>query len=326
MKPHSVRAVATAALLPLSFCLCAEERTAYPVRPIRLIVPTTPGGPPDIIAREIGAKISAALGQPIIVDNRPGAGGAIGLETLAKAPADGYTLGVIGMPFIAVTPRLLPRLPYNTERDFALISLVAWNYNILAVPVSSAITSVAQLVATAKAKPGLLRYSSGGNGTPAHLTSELLKREAAIDMLHVPYKGAPAAVSAVLAGEVDMIIGATGALTPHLSTGRLRALATAAPTRIQAYPDLPTLVELGYPKVVFRDWQAVFAPNGTPTYVMNRLRAEITKSIAASSSRQRLEALGMEVASMEPQQALTQIRADINQAGQLITDMSIKAD
>jgi tripartite-type tricarboxylate transporter receptor subunit TctC len=326
MKPNTVRTVATAALLVSSFCIWAKELTPYPVRPIRLIVPTTPGGPPDIVAREIGARIGAAFGQPIIVDNRPGAGGAIGLETLAKAPADGHTLGAIGMPFIAVTPHLLPRLPYNTERDFALITLVAWNYNILAVPVASPITSVAQLIATARAKPGLLRYSSGGNGTPAHLTSELLKREAAIDMLHVPYKGAPAAVGAVVAGEVDMIIGATGALTPHLSAGRLRALATPAPIRIKAYSDLPTFAELGYPKVVFRDWQAIFAPKGTPSYVMERLHAEITKAIAASGSRQRLEALGMEVASIEPQQALVRIRADINQVGQLITDMKIKAD
>jgi tripartite-type tricarboxylate transporter receptor subunit TctC len=326
MNPRSVRTVVTAALLPLSCCLGAQERAPYPVRPIRLIVPTTPGGPPDIIAREIGAKIGAALGQPVLVDNRPGAGGAIGLEMLAKAPADGHTLGAVGMPFIAVTPRLLPRLPYNTERDFALISLVAWNYNILAVPGTSSVTSVVQLVETAKAKPGLLRYSSGGNGTPAHLTSELLKREAAIDMLHVPYKGAPAAVGAVAAGEVDMIIGATGALTPHLGAGRLRALATPAPTRIHAYPELPTLAELGYPRVVFRDWQAIFAPSGTPTLVMERLHAEITKAMAASSSRHRLEALGMEVASIEPQQALTRIRADIEQVGQLIADLKIKAD
>jgi tripartite-type tricarboxylate transporter receptor subunit TctC len=318
--------IATAALFALSFGLCAKERMPYPERPIRLIVPTTPGGPPDVVAREIGAKIGAALGQPVIVDNRPGASGAIGLETLAKAPPDGHTLGAIGMPFIAITPRLLPRLPYSTERDFALITLVAWNYNILAVPVTSPITSVAQLVAVAQAKPGLFRYSSGGSGTPAHLTSELLKREAAIDMLHVPYKGAPAAVSAVVAKEVDMIIGATGALTPHLSAGRLRALATPAPTRIQAYPDLPTFAELGYSKVVFRDWQAIFAPKGTPTHVMDRLRAEISKAMAASSSRQRLEALGMEVASIDPQQALRRIQADIHQVGQLITEMRLKPD
>ena len=250
----------------------------------------------------------------------------IGLETLAKSRADGHTLAAVGMPFIAVTPRLLPRLPYNAERDFALITLVAWNYNILAVPTTSSITSVPQLIATAKAKPALLRYSSGGVGTPAHLTSELLKREAAIDMLHVPYKGAPTAVSAVVAGEVDLIIGATGALTPHLTAGRLRALATSAPNRLRAYPELPTFADLGYPRVVFRDWQAIFVPTGTPAHVMARLQTEITKAIATSGSRERLEALGMEVAGVEPQQALVRIRADVDQVGQLITDMKIKAD
>jgi len=326
MKFKSLTTVATAALLTFSVCPCAKELGAYPLRPIRLIVPATPGAPPDIVARVIGEKMSAALGQPVIVDNRAGAGGAIALETLAKALADGHTLGVIGMPFIAVTPRLVSRLPYNANTDFELIALVAWNYNILAVPANSPISSVAQLVATAKAKPGLLRYSSGGSGTPAHLTSELLKRAAVIELLHVPYKGASAAVGAVVAAEVDMIIGATGALTPYLSAGRLRALATAAPNRIRAYPELPTFTELGYPMVVFRDWQAMFAPSGTPAAVVERLHAEIIKAIAATSSRQRLEVLGMEVASIGQEQARARMRADIDQVGQLITDLRIKAD
>ncbi|HZN24815.1 MAG TPA: tripartite tricarboxylate transporter substrate binding protein [Burkholderiales bacterium] len=296
------------------------------MRPIRLIVPTTPGGPPDIIARVIGEKIGEAFGQPVIVDNRPGASGAIGLEMLARAPADGHTLGAVGMPFVAITPHLLPRLPYDTAKDFTPITLVAWNYNILAVPSTSPVTSVAQLIATARAKPGVMRYSSGGNGTPAHLTSELLKRETAIDVMHVPYKGAAAAVTAVVAGEADFIVGATGALTPHLSTGRLRALATSAPNRIRAYPDLPTLAELGYPKVVFRDWQAIFAPAGTPAHVIDRLHLAITKATAERSSRQRLDALGMEIAGLGLKETAAQVRADVNQMRRLVHEMKIRFD
>jgi len=321
--------LATAAIMALSacpFCLSGKELTAYPVRPIRLIVPTTPGGPPDIIARVIGEKIGEAFGQPVIVDNRPGASGAIGLEMLARAPADGHTLGAVGMPFVAITPHLLPRLPYDTAKDFTPITLVAWNYNILAVPSTSPVTSVAQLIATARAKPGVMRYSSGGNGTPAHLTSELLKRETAIDIMHVPYKGAAAAVTAVVAGEADFIVGATGALTPHLSTGRLRALATSAPNRIRAYPDLPTLAELGYPKVVFRDWQAIFAPAGTPAHVIDRLHLAITKATAERSSRQRLDALGMEIAGLGLKETAAQVRADVNQMRRLVHEMKIRFD
>jgi tripartite-type tricarboxylate transporter receptor subunit TctC len=324
LKPFVTAAMV--ALSTFSCCLGAKELTAYPLRPIRMIVPTTPGSPPDIIARVIGEKISATFGQPVIVDNRPGAGGAIGLEMLAKAPADGHTLGAIGMPFVAVTPHLLGRLPYDTAKDFTPITLVAWNYNVLAVPSTSAVTSVPQLIALANARPGLVRYASGGNGTPAHLTSELLKREAGIDMMHVPYKGAAAAVSAVVAGEADLIVGATGALTPHLTTGRLRALATAAPNRIRAYPQLPTFAELGYARVVFRDWQTIFAPAGTPMHVIERLHLAIAKAIAESSSRQRVEALGMELAGLNLNETAEQVRVDVKQVGRLVTELKIKPD
>jgi tripartite-type tricarboxylate transporter receptor subunit TctC len=323
-KPFATAAVIAVSMFPL--CLRAKELTAYPSRPIRLIVPTTPGGPPDIVARVIGEKIGAAFGQPVVVDNRPGASGAIGLEMLAKALPDGHTLGVIGMPFVAVTPHLMPRLPYDTAKDFMAIALVAWNYNVLAVPGTSPAKTVTQLIAMARAKPGLIRYASGGNGTPAHLTSELLKRNAAIDIMHVPYKGAAAAVSAVLSRETDFIVGATGALTPHLATGRLRALATSAPNRIRAYPDLPTFVEMGYPKVVFRDWQAIFAPAGTPAHVIERLHLAIAKATAESSSRERLEALGMEVAGLGLSETAAQVRADVHQVGQLVTELKIKLD
>jgi tripartite-type tricarboxylate transporter receptor subunit TctC len=323
---HRARVIVATGLLLVTISVHGQERGLYPVRPIRLIVPTTPGGPPDVVARVIGEKLAAAVGQPVVIENRPGASGAIGLEALAKAVPDGYTLGVIGMPFIAVTPNLVAKLPYDTLKDFTPIALVAWNYNILVVPAASPATSVAQLIAATKAKPGTLRFSSGGNGTPAHLVGELLKREAKIEILHVPYKGAPAAVGALFNGEADLMIGFVGALSTYIKAGRLRALATSAPQRIAGYPELPTFVELGYSQVVMRDWQGIFAPTGTAQSIIDRLQMEIARATGAASVKERLEALGLELSGVGSQQAVSRIKSDVQQWGRLIRDLGIKAD
>ena len=326
MKHSTLVSISAAGLMIASPHVEATAPATYPLKPIRVIVATTPGGPPDVVARLIGEKLATAYGQPVIVDNRPGAGGSIGMGLVAKAAADGYTLAVAGMPFIAVTPRLLSNLPFDTQKDFAPITLIAWNYNILVVPAVSPVKSVPQLLEIAKAKPGVLRFSSGGSGTPAHLASELLKREARVDILHIPYKGAAAGVSAMLSGDADMMIGAVGVVTPHVRSGRLRALATSAPRRIAAYPELPTFVELGYPTVQIRDWQSIFAPAGTPPGVLANLHAEVMKAISMTDVRKRLESLGMEVAGAGPAQAKDQIREDVQRWGQLIRDIGIKAD
>src|SRR4029453_13091212 len=187
----------------------ARDSAVYPTRPVRLVAPTPPGSPPDLVARVMAEKLATALGQAVVVDNLAGATGTIGIAVVAKSPADGYTLAAIGMPPLVLAGFITPR-PFDPERDLSPIALVAWNYNILVVPAASPAKSVAQLIAAAKARPDVLRYSSGGNATPGHLASELLKREAAVDILHVPYKGAAAAAAAMLVGEVDMQIGAVG--------------------------------------------------------------------------------------------------------------------
>ena len=304
----------------------AGNPAPYPVKPIRVIVPAAPGGPPDIVARALSEKLTSALGQQVIVDNRPGAGGAIGLEALLRAAPDGYTISVIGMPFIAVTPRLVSKLPYDPARDFVPLALIAWNYNALVVPGGSVARSVPDLIAAAKAKPGLLRFSSGGIATPAHLTGELLKREAHIDLAHVPYKAPGLAVNALLGGEADMMIGTIGSIMGFVKAGKLRALATAAPARIAAFPDLPTFVELGYSSVQMRDWQGVFVPRGTRAEAVERLGAEIRKAAGSLEVRSRLEGLGMEVANAGPQQASTQMRSDIERWGRLIREANIRAE
>lgn len=321
-----VRSMVLVGTAATSGCAIAKENLSYPIRPIRLIAPAVIGSPPDVVARLIGEKLAIAFKQPFVIDNRPGGSGVIGLEALAKAPADGYTLGAVGMVFMAVTPRLVTSLRYDTARDFMPITIVAWNYNVLVVPMSVPASNIAQLIALARAKPGQLRYSSGGNGTPAHLGSELLKHETGIDLRHIPYKGGPAAALALLTGDADVMIGAVGAVSPSVKGGRLRALATSAPNRIRAFPDLPTFAESGYPRVVVRDWQAFIAPAATPAAVVQRLNNAILKVVASSDVRERLDLLGMEPAELGVERAAEQMGADTRLWTQRIAELGIKPD
>ena len=297
----------------------------YPARPVRLIAPTPPGSPPDLVARAIGEKLAVALGQPVVVDNRPGATGTIGIAVMTKAPPDGHTLGAIGMPPL-VLAGLLAQRPFDPERDLLPVALVGHNYNVLVVPSAFPVKSVAELVAAAKAKPGALKYATGGNATPAHVTTELLKREAGIEILHVPYKGPAAAITAMLGGETDMMIGAVGVLAPHVRSGRLRALATSATHRIAAYPDLPTFAELGYPRVRLRDLQGIAAPAGTPRAIVMQLQKAIAKAVATPEVKERLETLGIEVASAGPDAFAAHIRDELQAWHGAIRDAGIRVE
>lgn len=303
----------------------AQASDAYPARPIRVIVPSTPGSPPDLVGRVIVDKLPPVLGQPLLVENRPGATGIIGLDVVAKAAPDGYTLGIIAMPQ-AVIPSMVSKMPYDTEKDLAAVARVSWSYNVLAVRAGSNLTSVGDLVRAAKQKPGALRFSSGGNGTPSHLAGELLKREAGIDLTHVPYKGGTAAVVAVVGGEVDMAIGPIGPLSPHIKSGKVRALATSAPARIAAHPELPTFAELGYPGVQILDWHGFVAPAGTPRNVLVRLHAGIGKALAMPDVKERLASLGLDTADLGPEQFSAHIHSEVQRWGKLVRDAGIKAD
>jgi len=316
--------IAIAGFTILSSPSWAQDTASYPVKAIRVIVPSTPGSPPDVVGRIIGEKLTAALGKPLVFDNRPGATGIIGLEALARSAADGYTLAVMAMPFV-INANLMAKMPYDTEKDLAAVALVNWHYSLLVVPAASPLRSVAEIVTAAKARPGALRYS-GGNGTPPHIAGELFKQVAGVDIQHVPYKGAPATVLAVLTGDVDMTITSVGALSPHIKSGKLRALATAAPQRIAAYPELPTFVELGYPGVQVRDWQGFVAPAGTPKSVIARLHAEIAKAASMPDVKARLEALGMEPASAGPEQFAAHIHSEMQRWGRFVREVGITAD
>jgi tripartite-type tricarboxylate transporter receptor subunit TctC len=321
----SVALIAAVALAVASFAAQAIDPEPYPRKPIKLIVPTVPGPPPDVVARILAEKLGGALGQPVVVENRPGAIGTIGLNAVVKAAPDGYTLGLIALPYV-VAPSLLAQVPYDTEKDLAPVTLTNWNHPILAVRADSPVRSVADLVPLAKARPGELKYASSGNGTPPHLAGELFKREAGVTITHIPYKGPSPAVIALLVGEVDLTILATSVLSPHLKSGKLRALATVAPRRLAKYPDIPTLVELGYPELGITDWQGIVVPAGTPGDVIARLHAEIVKVLAVADFRQRLEVLGLEAAGLGPERFAAHMHKEIQRWSKLVRDTGIKAD
>lgn len=318
-------ALAAALLLPAACETQAGSEASYPSRPIHFIVPSSPGNPPDVIARLLGEQLSRRLGVPVVVENRPGAIGTIGLGAVARSAPDGYTIGVSTLPFI-IAPRLLSHVSYDTEKDLAPVALVAWNYTALAVPASARWHSVAELVAAARAHPGTMKFASAGNGTPSHLGGELLNREAGIELVHIPYKGGPAAVAALLAGDADLYIGAAGAIAAQVRSGRLRALATPAPQRLAALPDVPTLAELGYPGVQITDWQGVVAPAKTPTPIIARLRSEIGATLRMPEVRARLEKLGMPVADEGPKAFGAHVHGELQRWRKLVQDAGIHAD
>ncbi len=319
-------ALAVASLLTIASSMAQpRDLEPYPTKPIKLIVPTVPGPPPDVVARLLGEKLAAAFGRPVVIENRPGAIGTIGLNAVVKAPADGHTLGLIALPYI-VAPSLLAKVPYDTERDLAPVAMINWSYALLVVTGASSVRSLADLVALANAKPGALKFSSGGNGTPPHLAGELFIREAGVKLTHIPYKGSPAGVIALLAGDVDLTFGPTATVSPHLKSGKLRALATAAPRRLTLHPEIPTLIELGYPALEVSDWQGVVAPARTHRYVIARLHAEIAKVLATPDFRERLNVLGMEAADLGPEPFAAHIHKEIRRWGSLVRAAGIKAD
>jgi len=299
-----LRALA-AVLLPLAFLLhapAALPQPDFPVKPIRLVAPVPPGSPPDVVARLVAEPLGRALGHPVIVDNRPGASQTLGLGAVASAAADGYTLAMVSLPSVVV-PNLMAKMPYDTGRDFAPVREIAWTSNVLVVRADAGIASLGELLAAARSRPGKLTFASGGNGTPAHVMAELLRNETRIDAVHVPFKGAPEGVNAVMAGHVDFMLASAGAVVPHVKSGRIRALAQTTQKRLASHPEVATFAELGYPGIAVRDWQGIVAPAGTPPAVLKKISDTLTVALARPEVQERLRALAMEpVASSDPEQ------------------------
>ncbi len=296
-------AIWTRAVLAASMLGCAGGAAVaqpYPAKPVRWVSPWPPGGANDIFSRAIAQKLTEAFGQPVVVENRPGAAGAIGTEAVAKAPADGYVLTLGSSPTHAIAPSLNPNLPYDPLRDFDAVTLVAVVPNVLVVNPSLPVTSVRELIALAKQRPGTLNFASAGNGTSQHLSAELFKVMAGVNMVHIPYKGTAPALAELLAGQVQLAFDNIPALLPHIQAGRLRALAVTPATRSVALPDLPTVAEAGLPGYDASVWFGVFVPAGTPRPVVLRLHAEIARALAAPDLKGRMAALGAEGAGMGP--------------------------
>jgi tripartite-type tricarboxylate transporter receptor subunit TctC len=331
MKTRTLRACIGALLVTALLASGARAADApapadYPNKPIRIVAPIPPGSPPDVIARLIGEKLAAALGQPVVVENRPGAVGTIGLQVVAKAPADGYTFGVLAMPFI-LGPSLLPSMPYDQEKDLAPVSQVVWASNILVVNSSSKLQSLSDVVKAGKGKPGELTYASGGNGTPAHLASALFALRSGMQLRHVPYRGAAEGVAAVLAGQVDMMFAATGAALPHVRSGKLRALATSAPARLPSAPEIATVAELGFEGVDIRDWQGIVAPAGTPDAIVRKVAAEVRRIAALPEVRERLSAMGMDAVEQSGPDAFgSLIKAEIVRWNRVVREAGIRVE
>jgi tripartite-type tricarboxylate transporter receptor subunit TctC len=298
---------------------------SYPNKPIRVMVGFPPGGVADVLARIIGPKLSENVGQPVVVENRAGAGSNIAAETVAKSPPDGYTLFVYST-VNAVNVSLFTKLAYDPVKDFAPVSLIASMANILVVNPSVPASSVQELIALAKAQPGKLNFGSAGNGTTQHLSGQVFKSMAGIEISHVPYKGSVPAMTAVLAGEIPMMFNVMSTVLPQMKGGKVRALAVTSAKRSALVPDLPTMAEAGLPGFDYVSYFGVLAPAGTPREVVARLNAEIVKLLETPDMKARLAEVGAEPLSSTPERFGAFIQEEIRKSAVVVKESGAKAD
>ncbi len=302
-----------------------RAQEAYPARPIRFILPFPPGGGTDILGRIISERLSASLGQPVVIENRGGAGGNVGAEAAAKSAPDGYTI-VLVAPSLAISPSLYSKLNYDPVKDFAPVSLVATVPNVMITHPSVPARTLAEFIALAKTKPGRMNFGSGGNGTSNHLAGELFNIVAGVKLVHVPYKGVNLAMNDVLSGEVQLVVIGVPAASPHIKAGKLRALALIAPRRSPAIPEVPTVAEAGLPGFEVTTWYGVLAPAGTPRPIVTRLNAELVRIMHAPELKERLAALATDPATGTPEEFADYIKREIEKWGEVVRQAGLKAD
>jgi len=316
-----VRGAKSAACLAFGSALCLSVGQAagqgYPNKPIRMIVASAPQGGTDAIARILAVELGSTLGQQVVVENRAGAGGQIGTAFVARSPADGYTMIMSAAAAVVIHPNTYRKLPYDMAKDFAPVSLVASSEYILAVHPSLPVKTVKDLVALAKAKPGLIAFSSSGRFSIPHLSGELFKQAAGVDMLHVAYKGGGPAAAAVLGGEVSLYFGTGPTVVPHARNGRLRLIATASEKRSSAHPELPTIGET-LPGLTVSAWYGVQVPAGTPSDIVNRLNTEIVRSVASERVTNAIRAAGLEPLTSTPAEFAAFIQAQTQRWGKAV--------
>ena len=311
MQRRSLMSVTLGSAALAAWPLGSARAQAFPAKPIRIIVPFTPGSATDTMSRPVAERLSAAFGQPVTIENRAGAGGTIGMNLVAKAPADGYTLGVISTGHV-VNPVLYANLPYDTLKDFAGVAPLASLPSVLVVSPALGVRTLRELVAAAKAKPGAFNYATAGVGSAAHISAEKFRVAAGVDAVHVPFKGSPESLTETMGGRTQFTVTPLSTAAGHIKEGRLIALAMSTPKRIPAFPDVPTMAEAGFPKGEFNFWVGLLAPAQTPREIVARLNAEINKALQAPDMAERFARLGAEPMVMAPGEYDTFLREEYN--------------
>jgi tripartite-type tricarboxylate transporter receptor subunit TctC len=315
-------AVTLLAIMLFAIALQAHAQT-YPRSPIRIIVPFPPGGGTDLLARLIGQKLNEIWGQPVVTDNRAGANGTIGAAIVAKSQPDGYTLLLVPSGF-AVNPSMYPRLPFNAEKDFAPITQLAASPLLVLVHPSLPATSIRELIALAKARPGMINYASSGNGSPPHLATEHFKTMAGVNMVHIPYKGGGPAMVDLLAGHVSVYFNAILQALPYAKGGKLRALAVTSARRFPAIPQTPTVAEAGLPGYEMTNWYGLLAPSETPKDIVARLNAEVAKILNQAEAKERLAADGAIVVAGTPEQFSAFLQQEMTKFAKIVKASGMK--
>ncbi len=322
---------ALAALLPWSPVVPSAaaqgaDPSAFPSRPVRMVVPYVPGGLPDTLGRIVAQRLGDAFRRPVLVDNRPGAGGIIGTELVARALPDGYTLLVADLGQTAITPAMTPKLPYDIRRDFTPVSLLGTSPFFLAVNAGTGVSTLKEFVAFARGRGGNASYGSSGVGSPHHLAMEMLRLRVGIDLVHVPYKGSGQSTPALVAGEVPALFTVLPTVAAHVKAGTVRLLGVASPARSAQAPDVPTFAELGVKDFVLLPSVSVLAPAGTPGPVVERLAAEMARAVRHPDSLQKLAAMGIDPVGSTPAEYAKQLRADIDLFVQAVRAAGVKAE
>ena len=314
--------LATLALAALSTASWAQT---YPERPVKLVVPYAPGGSADIVARLIADEWGKALGKSVFIENKGGAGGNLGVDAVAKSPADGYTVGLQTVS-LAINPALTPRMPYDTLKDLAPIGMVAASQHVLVVNDGLPAKDIKELLALAKSKPGKLSYGSAGSGSTFHMSAELFKAMAGVAIVHIPYRGGGPALTDTIAGQVDMSFPVLSAAQGHVQAGKLRALGVTGSKRSPLLPNVPTIAEAGLPNYAFETWFMVFAPAGTPRPVIDRLNATLGSVLQSAAVKERMAKEGFEATPSTPAQARMRLEAEMPKWATLIKERGITAE
>lgn len=326
-KLFRIARIVTATALALSASIAvAQSSQSWPNKPIRYIVPFAPGGTTDILARTVGEKLSIALGQQIVIENKAGQGGSLGTAELARSPADGYTIGGGTISSHGINATLYDKLPYDPVTGFAPITLYATQPNVLLVHPSVPANSLKEFVDLAKANPDKYSFGSAGTGTSQHISGEMFKTMAGVKMQHIPYRGSGQMLPELLGGTLPVAFDNIASALPHMKAGKLRALAVTTAARSSVAPEVPTMAESGLPGYELSSWQAVFAPAGTPKPIIDRLYAEISKILKMPDVQKRLTDLGLDLSGMPPHELAALVKTDMPRLGKIVKDSGAKAD